>query len=356
MKIYLLAGEASGDIHGSEIVREVRNKFPKAKIRCKGGPAMVKAGAELAFDYRLFAIMGFIEVLRQFRTIKNYFKDVEKDIRVFDPDKIIFIDFPGFNLRLAKKLYPDFELHYYIAPKAWAWNKKRVHSLAKYFKSVSCILPFEPEFFKPYSVKSEYVGNPSKNQVQEYKSKNPQKEEDYIAIFPGSRKQEIERILPVMLEAIRSFGMSYKISQAPGLEKEVYLPYLNNDEDLIKENYELLNNAKAALVTSGTATLETALFEIPQVVCYIANPISYAIASRLVKIKYISLVNLILDRSAVKELIQHDCNVESIKSSLSEILEGESRKNLLQGYKDLNVLLGNSNAAKEVVKKIMAIG
>lgn len=354
MKFYLIAGETSGDIHGAELISYILKENKDSEIRFMGGDFMQKQGGELAFHYKDFAIMGFVEVIKNLAKIRKHLKLVESDIRKFSPDHIIMIDYPGFNLNIAKKLYRDYTLHYYIAPKAWAWNEKRSVKLAKYFKTVSCILPFEIAFFKQYGVTVKYVGNPSKNQVESYIRNHELEKLEYIALFPGSRVQEIQKILPVMLESIRNFpNITYKISRAPGMDKSVYSPFLKQEEDLVDDNYKLLSQAKAALVTSGTATLETALFKIPQVVLYIANPISYFIAKRLVKIKHISLVNLILDKSAVVELIQEACNPVQIKEELSRLLNGDRQRLILSDYAQLDEKLGSQIAAKECIDWII---
>ncbi len=357
MKIYLLAGETSGDIHGAELIRSLKKLQPDCHIRAMGGSFMKEAGAKIAFDYKDISIMGFIEVLKRINTIRKNLNRVTQDIIEFNPDKVIMIDFPGFNLNIAKRLYKSFQLHYYIAPKAWAWNAKRAVKLAKYFHQVYCILPFELNFFKEYKVPATYVGNPSKNQVDRFLKEeiHSSSSSPYVALFPGSRKQEVERILPIMLDAIRQFPhINYKISQAPALDISVYQPFLHKEEDLIQENYELLKHAKAALVTSGTATLETALFGIPQIVCYIGSTISIRIAKLLVKVKYISLVNLILDRMAIPELIQETCTVENIHQQLEGILNHHSIKDKVQSdYEELRERLGSLNAADEVAKFVL---
>lgn len=353
MKIYLIAGETSGDIHGAALIKALLAENSNLEIRAVGGPQMEKAGASISFDYRSSAIMGFIEVLKNIRKIKRHFSRVEQDIRDFNPEKVICIDYPGFNLRLAKRIYRDFQMHYYIAPKAWAWNTKRSVKLAKYFATVNCILPFEIDFFKKYDIPAVYVGNPSKNQVDKYLENHQANPQDYVAIFPGSRVQEIQRILPYMLEAIKETGLDYKISKAPDMELEVYKPFIESKEQLISDNYQLLLNAKAALVTSGTATLETALFGIPQVVLYRASAISYAIGKRVVRVPYISLVNLIADKPIVEELIQKDCNRKNIISSLNSILAKDGREAMISDYAKLLKLLTEKNAAQITAHRIL---
>lgn len=358
MKIYIIAGETSGDIHGADLIKSIYSENSECEIRAMGGDFMKNAGATIAFDYREMAIMGFVEVIKNLSTIRNNLKSVEQDILNFKPDKIVMIDFPGFNLNLAKRLHSLFSLYYYIAPKAWAWNAKRSHKLAKYFKQVFCILPFELEFFDRYKVPSVYVGNPSKNQVDRYlkQSSNQSPKKPYIALFPGSRKQEVQRILPIMLDAIRRFPeISYKISQAPALDRSIYREFVHDDEDLIQENYKLLNGASAALVTSGTATLETALFSVPQIVCYVGNGLSIRIAKLLVKIKYISLVNLILNRMAIPELIQEECSVKNIHEHLHAIINDmDIREKTKNDYQELRQLIGELNASDEVARYLMS--
>ena len=355
LKIYLVAGELSGDTHGAGLIRELLSRSESFDIRYMGGNLMEKEGGVLAFHYSEFAIMGFVEVLKNIRKISAYLKEVENDIKSFQPDHVIFIDFPGFNLRLAKRL-SFLNLHYYIAPKAWAWNKKRVHTLAKYFSTVNCILPFEVEFFSKYGVPAKYVGNPSVNQVDTFLSKNRSQKGNYIALFPGSRKQEVERVLPIMLESIGAFpGIEFRISKASSLRFEVYEPFIQDKSQLFEDNYKLLQDAKAALVTSGTATLETALFNVPQVVCYIANPISYFIAKRLVKLKYISLVNLIADESIVTELIQNECTENSITEHLNYIISDEGQKQITTGYETVRTKLSTGDSGKNAIDNILSI-
>jgi lipid-A-disaccharide synthase len=233
----MVAGEHSGDIHGAGVIEELLKLNPETRIRYMGGDCMKNEGGEMAFNYVDIAVMGFVEVLKNISKIKKYLKEVRQDIEAFNPDYILFIDFPGFNLRLAKNLHEKYSLHYYIAPKAWAWNKKRIHKLRKYFKTVNCILPFEVDFFKSFQVNAEYVGNPSQFQVDRYLNKNPKENSNYIALFPGSRKQEIERILPVMLESIKRFPQhEYRVSKAANLDFSIYEPYIESRGQLHENN------------------------------------------------------------------------------------------------------------------------
>lgn len=353
-KIYLVAGELSGDTHGADLIKELKRRDPSIDIRFMGGDMMKEAGGIQSYHYKDIAIMGFVEVIKNLKKINGYLKMIQSDIEKYSPDEIIFIDFPGFNLRLAKQLHQKFNLHYYIAPKAWAWNKSRVHKLRKYFKTVNCILPFEIDFFQSYDVNAIYTGNPSVNQVELYKERNTIEQAEYIALFPGSRKQEVERILPVMLEGIKKIeGVSFRISKASNLDISIYEPYVDDIAQLYSDNYKLLSGAKAALVTSGTATLETALFDVPQVVCYIGSKISYTLARLLVSLKYISLVNLIEDREIIKELIQDQCNPETIKNELEMILSEKGKKSILEGYQSLKSKLGQLNSSNSTIENIL---
>ncbi len=387
MKYYIIAGEASGDLHGSNLIKELQRLDTNANIRCWGGDKMQSTGATLVKHYRDLAFMGFAEVVMNLKTILTNLKFCKQDILQFNPDILILIDYPGFNLRIAEwwhKLKAKNEklkakTVFYISPQVWAWKESRVPKMKIWIDKMIVILPFEKEYYKnKWNWDVDYVGHPLVQVVEEFKSsivnrQSPIKEydnyqttinhkpqtENLIALLPGSRKQEIAKKLPIMLEVSKAFPQyQFVLAKAPAVEDEFYaglLQYYTNVSSVCSKTYELLMQSKAALVTSGTATLETALFEVPEVVCYKGSNISYQIAKRLIKIKYIALVNLIMDKPVVKELIQNELTVENLKHELSELINNKSKqKQLNKDYKDLKDVLsagGNasSNAAKIIV-------
>jgi len=357
MKYYIIAGEASGDLHGSNLIKELKKLDASATIRCWGGDKMQQAGGELVKHYRELAFMGFWEVIKNIFTILRNLKFCKKDIEQFHPDTLVLIDYPGFNLRIAKwAKQKGLRIIYYISPQVWAWKENRVKMMKQCIDKMIVILPFERDYFKnEWNWEVEYVGHPLVEVVDSQQSTvNSQKFSDkpIVALLPGSRKQEILKKLPVMLEVSKSFpSYQFIVAKAPGLEDDFYnsllQPY-NNVSTVSGKTYDLLMQAKAALVTSGTATLETALFTVPEVVCYKGSFLSYEIGRRLVKVKFISLVNLIMDKPVVKELIQHDMNVKNLEHELHELLTNEKRiDELRKDYADLKNLLsekGNASA------------
>ena len=369
MKYYIIAGEASGDLHGSNLIRELTELDKTAKVRCWGGDLMQAAGGDVVKHYRDLAFMGFIEVVKNLPTILNNLKFCKKDILGFQPDVLILIDYPGFNLRIAKwAKQQGVKVIYYISPQVWAWKESRVKTIKQAVDKMLVILPFEKEFYARWNYGVEYVGHPLVHFIDQFDrlpdsyiihgSSGEQVEKkmrggDTIILLPGSRSQEIQVKLPIMLETSRFFpGLKFIIAQAPGQNFEVYKElirsYPNVEVALPGQTYRLLAHAKAALVTSGTATLETALFGVPQVVCYKGSAVSYYIARRLIKIKYISLVNLIMDKEVVKELIQDELTAEQLKMELSTILYDNDRiQHIKKDYRELKALLsagGNASA------------
>lgn len=360
MRYYVIAGEASGDLHGSNLIKAIRAQDNDAAFRCWGGDMMQAQGAELVMHYRSLAFMGFTEVLMNIRTIMRNLTFCKQDILSYQPDALILIDYPGFNLRIAEwAKQQGIKVIYYISPQVWAWKENRVKKMKQCIDLMLCILPFEKDYYQDkWSWNVEYVGHPLIEVIEDEKVKlKSEKLSDHniIALLPGSRKQEILKKLPVMLETTKHFS-SYQfiVAKAPGMDESFYDELLKpypNVSYVSGKTYQLLLQAKAALVTSGTATLETALFGVPEVVCYKGNAISYQIAKRLVKVKFISLVNLIMDREVVKELIQNDLNTENLKKELDAILNNPARIEQLQkDYYDLKNKLrlgGNasSNAA-----------
>ena len=334
MKYYIIAGEASGDLHGSNLIKELKKLDRSAVIRCWGGDKMQQAGADLVKHYRDLAFMGFWEVIKNIFTILRNLKFCKKDIEQFQPDTLILIDYPGFNLRIAKWAKQNgLRIIYYISPQVWAWKENRVKMMKQCIDKMIVILPFEKDYFKnKWNWEVEYVGHPLVEVVDSQQSTvNSQKfsEKPIVALLPGSRKQEILKKLPVMLEVSRSFpSYQFIVAKAPGVDDDFYssllTPY-DNVSAVSGKTYDLLMQAKAALVTSGTATLETALFAVPEVVCYKGSSISYQIAKRVIRVKFISLVNLIMDKMVVKELIQHDMNVKNLEHELNELLTNNNR-------------------------------
>lgn len=356
MKYFIIAGEASGDLHGGNLVKQLRLKDADIEITGWGGNHMKLAGVNILKNISELAFMGFAEVLMNIGTILQNFSLCKKQLLEVNPDLVILIDYPGFNLRMAKwAKKKGFKVAYYISPTVWAWKENRVETIKKYVDRMICILPFEKAFYAMRNCEVDYVGNPTVDVIEEEKLKpNQLNYKNVIALLPGSRKQEIEKMLPLMLASVADFkDFKIVIAQAPNLDKNIYLPFLENtDIALIQhQTYNILKLAKLAIVTSGTATLETALFQVPQLVCYIANPISYAIAKQLVKVKYISLVNLILDRNAVVELIQNDVTVQNIQQEMKRLLFDETRiQGLKKDYEALKNILHEGNASEKTAE------
>ncbi|MDB5193430.1 MAG: lipid-A-disaccharide synthase [Segetibacter sp.] len=361
MKYYIIAGEASGDLHGSNLIKHLRQYDASANIRCWGGDLMQQQGATLVKHYKELAFMGFVEVVMNLRTILKNLKFCKEDILSFEPDVLVLIDYPGFNIRIAEwAKQQGLKIVYYISPQIWAWKEKRVHTIKKNVDKMLVILPFEQDFYKKWDYKVEYVGHPLVEVIDEFKKEHPlqKHEEKVIALLPGSRKQEILKKLPIMLEVSKAFpSYQFIVAKAPGQEDSFYEPFLapyKNVSAVGGATYDLLNRSTAALVTSGTATLEAALFGVPEVVCYKGNPISYSIAKRVIKIKYISLVNLIMDKLVVTELIQHDLTTENCIRELKLLLEDNIRKQQLkQDYKALQDLLSKGGRASDQAAAII---
>jgi lipid-A-disaccharide synthase len=366
MKYYIIAGEASGDLHGSNLMKALYKEDPSAEIRFWGGDLMQNVGGTLVKHYRELSFMGFIEVIFNLKTILNNIKICKKDIQEFQPDVLIFIDYPGFNMRIAKWAKElGMKTHYYISPQIWAWKENRITDIKRDVDKMYVILPFEKDFYeKKHHFPVEFVGHPLIDAIQNrmtvdevvFRKEHNLDEKPIIALLPGSRKQEITKMLSVMLSVVDDFpDYQFVIAGAPSQEYSFYAPFLKskNSHFISNKTYDLLSISAAALVTSGTATLETALFKVPEVVCYKGSWASYQIAKRIVTLKYISLVNLIMDKEVVTELIQDNCTSKNIKIELQKLLEPNSRKQVLENYNELEKQLGGSGASEKTAKLIV---
>ncbi|MBK9292444.1 MAG: lipid-A-disaccharide synthase [Bacteroidetes bacterium] len=362
MKYYIIAGEASGDLHASNLIKAIKAIDPQARIRAWGGDLMEAQGAELVKHYRDLAFMGFIEVARNIRTIWKNIQLAKREILSFQPDALILVDYPGFNLHTARFAHSHgIRVIYYISPQVWAWKQSRVHTIRRVVSQMLVILPFEQDFYKQFGVNVEFVGHPLLDALNgfvpdiNFIDNNKLGQKPIVALLPGSRKQEIKTKLPVMLKVSEQFPeYQFVVAGAPGMSADFYQNLLKGSLVglVFGQTYQLLAHARAALVTSGTATLETALFNVPQVVCYMANPISYAIARRLVKVKFISLVNLIMGREIVKELIQDELNPQNLAAELTQILDGPHRNEMLNNYAELRQKLGGPGASARAARLI----
>ncbi len=360
-RLFILAGEASGDLHASNLVKEMKKLKPEILFFGWGGDKMKNAGVQILKELKDLSFMGFLEVLMNFSKISKNFRDCKKQLLTNEIDTVILVDYPGFNLRMAKWCKSKgIHVVYYISPQVWAWKKNRVFTIRKYVDAMYCILPFEVDFYDKFNFDTFYFGHPLLDEINNFKENRVDtyftKELPVVAILPGSRKQEIERKLPIMLDAAnRLTGYSIYVACAPNLPLDFYTQYKSEGVNFVQHRtYDLLNSATVAIVTSGTATLETALFNVPQVVCYKSSSISYGIAKQLIKVKYISLVNLILDKPVVKELIQQECTSDQIYLELQKILPGGTEtKRVVEEYKKLVQLLGESGASKRIAAHLL---
>ena len=361
MKYYIIAGEASGDLHASNLVAEIKKKDKKAEFRGCGGDLMKAQGVELLKHYRTMAYMGFVEVAVNLRKVLGNIAQCKKDIVEYHPDVVILVDYPGFNLRIADFAHENgLKVVYYISPQIWAWKRRRVHKIKKSVDKMLVILPFEEEFYRRYGVDVAFVGNPLLDELAKVGTGNRSiflrrnslgERREIIALLPGSRRQEVKRTLPVMIKVASHFpDYQFVIAGISSLDKSLYKDIIGQSDVFFVENqtYELLQNSSAAMVTSGTATLETALFSIPEVVCYKATGFSYRLAKWMIKVKFISLVNLIMDREVVKELIQGDMNEDNLVKELDQLLHnGKRQRKLLEDYEELKDKLGNVGASEK---------
>jgi lipid-A-disaccharide synthase len=362
MKYYIIAGEASGDLHGSNLIKALKKEDPQADICAWGGDLMQTNGAILKKHYRDLAFMGFLEVVKNLPTIFRNFKICKADIADFQPDVLILIDYPGFNLRIATWAHErGIKVFYYISPQIWAWKERRVKLIRTVVDRMFVILPFEKPFYKRHNMDVDFVGHPlldafaNFEKQADFRQKNNLTNKPIIALLPGSRKQEIQKIMSLMLEVIPNFEQyQFVIAGAPSMEDAVYQAFIKNTTNVSlvrNQTYQLLAAADAAIVTSGTATLETALMNVPQVVVYKGSAVSYEIAKRLVKIKYIALPNLIMDRLIVKELIQHDCTKQNITAALQQQLDAPEI--IREDYAILKTKLGNAGASQRLAALIV---
>ncbi len=365
MKYYILAGEASGDLHASNLMKAIKEKDPKADFRFWGGDLMQQQGGTLVSHYKERAFMGFFEVIKNLKKILGFIRFCKEDIAAYNPDKIIFIDNSGFNLRIAKwAKQQGFSTNYYIAPQVWASRENRVKDIKQNIDNLFVTLPFEVDFYKKHKMAVHFVGHPLLDAIaerkpvneNEFRKKNKLNDKPIIALLPGSRKQEITKMLSVMLKMTDKFkDYQFVIAGAPSQEYDFYKTFIKteNVKFIANETYDLLSVSYAALVTSGTATLEAALFKVPQVVCYKGSWISYQIAKRIITLKFISLVNLIMDKEVVTELIQGDFNEKNLEKELQKILKTPKREQIFTDYFALEQKLGGSGASKRVAEKLV---
>ncbi len=365
MKYYITAGEASGDLHASNLMNALKRIDTEAEFRFIGGDLMQEQGGTLVRHYKDTAYMGFLDVFIHLPAILRNIKFVKEDILNYKPDVIILVDYPGFNLRIAEFAHhAGFKTYYYISPKIWAWKQSRVHKIKAFIDKMFIIFPFEKDFYKKHNYEVEYVGNPIMDAVKtekksdsiEFRKKYKLNDKKIIALLPGSRKQEIKHNFPAMLKVSKYFPeYQFVVAAAPSLEKDTFTKFIK-DEDvklIYNQTYEILKHSEAAIVTSGTATLETAILNIPELVCYKGEAVSYQIAKRLVKVDYISLVNLVMQKEVIKEFIQYDMTVENIVNELKLILEDTVYRNtMLSEFENLRSILGGKGASKRTAEII----
>ena len=359
MKYFLIAGERSGDLHGANLIRSLKAEDPNAEIRCWGGEQMEQAGATLLRHYSEIAVMAIWEVIVKLFTIFRFIKECHQDIRRFQPDVVILIDFGGFNMKIAGRIKEDhIPSYYYISPKIWAWNTGRAHKIKRLITRMFCILPFEKDFYRQFGYDVDYVGNPVVDAVVDFKPNDDFMQANglkhgFIALLPGSRRQEIIKMLPLMVSVARRFPeKQFAVAAVKNHSEELYDVCRNqpNIRLIFEENYNLLHRAHAAIVTSGTATLETALFNVPQVVVYKTSLLSYIVGKIVLKVRFLSLVNLIADKEVVKELIQAKCNEKNLADALEEILDPGVRTKIFADYEAIQKILGKEKASQKAAR------
>lgn len=366
MKYYLIAGEASGDLHASNLMKALKKQDPAAQFRFWGGDLMQAQGGTMVKHYRELAFMGFIEVIYNLRTILKNIELCKEDINGYQPDVLIFIDYPGFNLRIAKwAKQQGFPTHFYISPQIWAWKENRIKAIKRDIDHMYVILPFEKDFYEEkHGFNVHFVGHPLLDaiaqkelvNVPDFKAEFALDQRPVIALLPGSRKQEISKMLQIMLSITDEFKeYQFVIAGAPSQDPDFYAQFIQkkNVHLVMNRTYDVLSLSTAALVTSGTATLETALFKVPEVVCYKGSNISYQIAKRIINLDYISLVNLIMEKEVVTELIQKDFNSKTLKKELTKILDPQHRDTIFNGYYELEKKLGGQGASEKTAKLIL---
>ncbi len=370
MNYYFIAGEASGDLHASNLIKELKYLDATSTFRCWGGDLMREQGGVLVKHYRDLAFMGFVEVIANLRTILSNIDFCKKDITTFQPDAIVLIDYPGFNLRIAEWAHEKgIKVFYYISPQVWAWHQSRVKKMKKVIDRLFVILPFEKEFFQLQGMEVDFVGHPLLDAIENHSiekangnavdafEKNTKTDKPVIALLPGSRKQEVKSMLPVMIELTKDYPQyRFVVAGVNTLQHHFYSQIIKDEAvDIVYgQTYNLLKVAYAAIVTSGTATLETALLNVPQVVCYKGNVVSYSIAKRFLKVKYISLVNLIMDKPVITELIQNEFNIHSLKIEFERITQNEKyRIQLNDAYQLLKLQLGGRGASHKTAQLIL---
>jgi len=359
-RVFIICGEPSGDLHAANLVNSLKKKDASFTFKAWGGDRLIAEQVEVLKHVKDLSFMGFVEVLKHFRTIMRNFKECKAALAEFDPHTIILVDFPGFNLRIAKWAKEQkIKVVYYISPQIWAWKQGRIHQIKKYVDEMYCILPFEPSFYERFQYPVHYFGHPLLDEVKKFRDSGNTLDlgdKPVLAILPGSRMQEVRRKLPVMLKAAQSFtAYQLVIACTTQIPESFYKTLAGEKVRLVfGRTYEVLNQASVAIVTSGTATLETALFRVPQVVCYKSNWLSYLIAKQVVKVKYISLVNLILDAPLVKELIQHECTVERIAEELHLLTQTTDHSTVMvKGYDTLILCLGESGASERIAASMI---
>jgi len=355
MKVYVIAGEDSGDLHGANLIKALRNRLPQLEVRGVGGDKLAQEGTTLIAHIRDINFMGFWEVLSHLPTIRELFKKVKSDVKSWNPDFVVLIDYPGFNLRIAKYLYKQgLTVIYYISPQVWAWKKERVKTIKQYTHRMLVILPFEKKFYEEEGLEVDFVGHPLLDAIGE--DTHTSTASPTIALLPGSRKQEIKRMLPTMLQLTKRLPeFRYVVAGAPSQDAAFYAPMLAGYEVelIMNQTYEVLRQADYAVVASGTATLETALFLVPQVVVYKGSPVSYHIGKRLVQVDFIAMVNLILGKRVVAELIQDEFNVDRLTEEIRTLTNAERQLQVKQDYQQLRILLGEGGASAQAADKIL---
>ncbi len=362
MKYYIIAGEASGDLHASNLMKELKKKDTQAIFRYLGGDLMQEQGGELVKHYNETAYMGFLDVFMHLRSILKNIKLIKQDVLNYKPDVLILVDYPGFNLRIAEYAYhAGIRVFYYISPKIWAWKQSRVFKIKQFVDKLFIIFPFEKDFYKKFDYDVEYVGNPIMDAIEtedkdidKFRRKYELSERRIIALLPGSRKQEIKHNFPVMLKVAAQFPeLQFIVAGASSLEKSFIEKYITqkNVKLLYNKTHEILIHSDAALVTSGTATLETAILNIPEAVCYRGDAVSYQIAKRLIKVDFISLVNLVMQKEVIKEYVQNNMTVENLSKELNLLLNNDLYKNtMLANYAQMRERLGGKGASERTAE------